>query len=57
MDVGVVLERGATEGRRGDRGVPDIDVVGEIIGCAVECLRCDLRVAVVEVAATPVIES
>ena len=50
MDVGVVLESGATEGRRGDNGVPDIDAVGEIMGWAVECLRCDLRVP-------PVIES
>ena len=36
IDVGVVLDNGATEGKRGDKGVPDWDAVGLIIGCAVE---------------------
>ena len=35
IDVGVVLDNGATDGRRGDKGVPDIEFVGlRIGGCA-----------------------
>ena len=44
IDVGVVLDRGATEGKRGESGVPEMEAVGLMIGCAVECLRWDLRV-------------
>ena len=44
IDVGVSFDKGATEGKRRESGVPKMDAVGLMTGCAVEFLRSDLQV-------------
>lgn len=40
MDVGVVWDSGVMDGRWGERGVLDIELVGLRIGWVVECWCC-----------------